>query len=672
MSPLDPKSLFQTLDEMKDLGEQNSKAFTYYEGMEAFCVETNKSYRWQEVLYGYSGLLNVNFTYPPNTVVDGKDYSGKSFNFISQKDGAASDNLFYLEPSVNIEIKDEEVPEQAMYFGTLDIGFGVQDVALVKNNFVSQSGFEILSQANIGAEIKITNATRNQYLGHFLITNDVFSGYRILTIIEKGDWSFLSEFNIQQIVIHVLKSAQYTFSLSGTNIVLKQGNQTISTQDIGPLLPTTNTATILNASLNENTGIVTFNLSDSTNFTLNLSALLVSSDYISKNGVIAVKGKDIYENLFVTNNTNASYGVGFYASDLTTNYNSINFAGFPYPANRDYIVCRYSNYYFLLVKKTITNGSRLLLEPNNVLALSFFKFRGTDLKSLGKVAYFKIKTRKVLLTGLNSSFYAYPIIAQDFPGSNANSPFNEIGLSQLDEPLARPLINLCYRDKMSLKVQVTAPFVLSEEYNGLEIYISGSGNVTIPELPFGFDCEFIQDTNSDISFVAASGVVIYKSSNYEAKINARYEKVKLSSYTTYNPIAATQETQNSYLLTGNLRPITIASLPEKIRNSGWFSGVDVNGGNLFVSYLSGGDVILARRTEESGSMDIIEVTVNNAMDNLNYQVIATTETLGNPQQDNDIKSITFNPISTTKFYLYLEEDASVVQNLRIHLQVIQN
>ena len=675
MFPLDAKTFATTISELLSLGINNNLAFTYYNGLRVYCLENRITYEWKEISFGETGLIPQSFPYPPNTIVDGVNYSGKIFNFVAVNSELLNNDLFFIEPSVNIEIKENQAPVEAMYFGKLNIGLGIQDVALVKNSFVSQSGFPLLSSLNVGTEIKMLNATTKKYLGHFIITDTFFSGYRILQIIEKGDWAFLSTYNIQKIVINVVKTSNFTFELNQTSIIVRKGNQIVNTLNLSSILPVS-TATISSAVLDSVTGFVTFTLSDNTSFQLNLSVLLINDDFISKEGLLSVKSKDIYENIFVNKALNASFGSGFYAADLVTNYNTVNFAGFPYPSNRDYVVCRYLNYFFLLVKKNVTNGVRMFTEPNNVISFSFFIYRGPGNKSMKKIAYFKIITRKTELIGLNNQYFAYPITAEgllNFPNSSSAGSFNEISLVQLDEPLAIPLINLCYTNKLSLKTIVEAPFTLKEEHNGLELFIkaTAASNITIPQLSFGFSCKFIQDTEFNLNFIAGDNATLKKPTGKDFVSSNRFSVISLHSDTFYNPIAPQQVNQSTYLLTGDLRNTPTTATVDRIRNIGYFTGYDVSGGATPLSLNRSGDVINATKIGESNNMDIIQIDLENVMANLNYYVLFSIQSLGNTQFDNDLKPITFRPVDPARFNVYIEEDSGNLQNLRIHMQVIQ-
>lgn len=77
--PLDQKTYFVSEDTLKDLGPEDSLAFTYYKGMTVYCVLEKSRYEWTE---STTGLLPTSFTYPSNLIVNGVDYSNKQYNFV--------------------------------------------------------------------------------------------------------------------------------------------------------------------------------------------------------------------------------------------------------------------------------------------------------------------------------------------------------------------------------------------------------------------------------------------------------------------------------------------------------------------------------------------------------------------------------------------------------------
>lgn len=84
--PADSKTYFKTLADLIDLGANDFKAFYYYDRMHALCLEDDKTYVWREenTPGEANGLLVAPFVYPANTINNGIDYSGKSFNFFPQ------------------------------------------------------------------------------------------------------------------------------------------------------------------------------------------------------------------------------------------------------------------------------------------------------------------------------------------------------------------------------------------------------------------------------------------------------------------------------------------------------------------------------------------------------------------------------------------------------------
>ena len=558
MCPTDEKTFFLTLEEMRELGDSNAKAFTYYDGMIAYCLETRLLYEWKEVAFGENGIIPATFAYPPNTIVGEQDYSGRVFNFVVYNGSGGSSTLFFIEPSVNYTIEDDpsELVE-AFHFGNMDIGSGPEDVALIKESFVSQSGYDIKAAANVGDEIKIQNGTNNVYLGHFVLTENTFNGYCIMTIIEKGDWSVPGTYNIQKLIISLLRETNYNLALNGNVIRLLRGSQLVGTVDLTALLGGAVGATIVSGVLDPGTGIVTFTMSDASNFDVDFSALLNAQDNLTKEGLLAPKSNTTYENLFIAKSAMASFGQGFYAADLATNYNSVSFAGFPYPSNRDYIAFRYNSDYYLMIKKTVP-GFRAFKTNDLVLGLSFFKYNDNNEKSMQKVAYVKVLTRPVELPGLSPSYFAYPItqeLGTTFPQGISGGAFSEIWLEEVNEANAYPLITQLSAESLPLRKSVSAPYTIKEEDNGRVLFVSGSGNVTVPALPIGFSCGFVQlssDAN-DISFVADSGVTLRKPTDKNLTLRAQYCSAFLEPVNEYSfdGLIGT-DTHNEYVVLGDL------------------------------------------------------------------------------------------------------------------------
>lgn len=110
-----------------------------------------------------------------------------------------------------------------------------------------------------------------------------------------------------------------------------------------------------------------------------------------------------------------------------------------------------------------------------------------------------------------------------------------------------------------------------------------------------------------------------------------------------------------------------------VKNIGWVGGInigDIDPGELLPVH---GDITNAV-IFASGAMTsetFIECTMAHAMDNTDYYIRMMPQSIGTLNQDDDLNSIVFKPISTTKFQLAMKESAPGTQNLRVHLEVVQ-
>jgi len=105
------------------------------------------------------------------------------------------------------------------------------------------------------------------------------------------------------------------------------------------------------------------------------------------------------------------------------------------------------------------------------------------------------------------------------------------------------------------------------------------------------------------------------------------------------------------------------------KNKGWFSGLDISGsvGNLTVS----GDVTAAVASIPSSGDSVVLVTMLNAMPSMNYKVNKEIESMSTSiNNDNDVSCPVFKKISTTQFQMGFKEVGTVIQNLKIHIDVI--
>lgn len=106
------------------------------------------------------------------------------------------------------------------------------------------------------------------------------------------------------------------------------------------------------------------------------------------------------------------------------------------------------------------------------------------------------------------------------------------------------------------------------------------------------------------------------------------------------------------------------------RNIGWVGGYDVASGSGFIS--TGGDVLYVVRDGVGGPDSFLLVTFANPMSGTNYYVRTFVQSENtNMDYDNDLVQIVFRPISATQFRLGFREVNSVIQRLKIHIEVVQ-
>jgi len=106
--PLDVKTVSLTESALSSLGIDNNKAFTYYDGLKVYCLDTRKTYEWREreVGDGDGLLISDDFVYPNNIVAFGITYSNKIFNFFEIQSVLPSDIKDIVSPNNTVNITE--------------------------------------------------------------------------------------------------------------------------------------------------------------------------------------------------------------------------------------------------------------------------------------------------------------------------------------------------------------------------------------------------------------------------------------------------------------------------------------------------------------------------------------------------------------------------------------
>lgn len=107
-----------------------------------------------------------------------------------------------------------------------------------------------------------------------------------------------------------------------------------------------------------------------------------------------------------------------------------------------------------------------------------------------------------------------------------------------------------------------------------------------------------------------------------------------------------------------------------VRNVGWFSGLDVGGtsGALPVS----GDISSANALID-GSESTVTVNLTNTMDNTNYyvRIFIQSQSSSGIRYDDMVYTPVFIPVTNNQFKVGFRESYRALQNLKIHLEVVQ-
>lgn len=108
-----------------------------------------------------------------------------------------------------------------------------------------------------------------------------------------------------------------------------------------------------------------------------------------------------------------------------------------------------------------------------------------------------------------------------------------------------------------------------------------------------------------------------------------------------------------------------------VKNKGYVYNINL-GESVGTTYPYFGNFTNAIAVSGSGGgRSVIEITMANTMDNNNYKVNLSLESVGNIGTDSNATQFAFKVISTSKFQLSAAEFNAGVQNLKLHLEVVQ-
>jgi hypothetical protein len=116
--------------------------------------------------------------------------------------------------------------------------------------------------------------------------------------------------------------------------------------------------------------------------------------------------------------------------------------------------------------------------------------------------------------------------------------------------------------------------------------------------------------------------------------------------------------------------VKLAGLAKTSRNGTVLFG-DISGGTVGQNVVVTGDIQSATIVETGSGRTIIQVTLTTAMPDANHVIHVSTESLGNIEYDNDVKTPVFKRINNQVFKIYYEETSSVAQDIRANITINQ-
>lgn len=119
-----------------------------------------------------------------------------------------------------------------------------------------------------------------------------------------------------------------------------------------------------------------------------------------------------------------------------------------------------------------------------------------------------------------------------------------------------------------------------------------------------------------------------------------------------------------------ISPYIISTPSNKVRNVGYFENFDPGGPSMALGV--GGDITVANTVNVTTNDSIVTITFTNPMANLNYYIRTFIRSMSaSINDDNDILTGVFKPISTTSASLAFREVTTDVQDVRVYIEIVQ-
>lgn len=377
--PLDAKLWVKNTSELIDLGQNNEKVYSYYKGMLAYDINTDKIYRWViwDKTQSIPGLLTDGFTYPACHTNDYYDYSNKTFNFVE----------------TNIGLIDESAYDEALW---AKIGTGPEDMFSTITDAVG-IGFNhfYFSEPYTwdGSELESILPDKNYFSGDdftidnpFVLNKDfVFIDIKLLTI-NPG-----TIFSANNLELYNVNDVNLPLVVNGTLLVINSIINELSANG-------TDTKNILNSTISTFITSLgtTFNNIINNNFdNWNIAEILPLDRFIgniiNSNLAFLPTGKFIQSNDFnITNTNNKIFQIPSYGRATNNNFGD----------NSTITLEAQSISYF-----TENNGGTLIINDIGMSIVNNNYFNPiTDNRTSGNILSYKFIASDVIVTdGTNSN-----------------------------------------------------------------------------------------------------------------------------------------------------------------------------------------------------------------------------------------------------------------------------
>jgi hypothetical protein len=224
-TPVDDRIILNNYDDLLSLGLNNVDAYRYYEGLIVYVLENEREYAWVE---SELGALPTPFTYPSNIIVNGVNYSNRTFNFvkITTAPKLTDIDVYTIDNLINVN-----------YASGPSVHFPAKNAILASSNF---SVFPTLQGIApfVGMKVLVKEQTDKTKNGDYVLTklgNGTTQGWELKRLTYMND-----DFYPRMWLVRQGPDAYKLFSERNTNLITNQlginGDITFGFLELGTII----------------------------------------------------------------------------------------------------------------------------------------------------------------------------------------------------------------------------------------------------------------------------------------------------------------------------------------------------------------------------------------------------------------------------------------------------